>query len=195
MHKGLFSTALLCILLLSGHRADGAVADPALYKKWHDSCLSGGTGDIDASISKYEARLAANPKDYLAQAYLGSACALRARESFWGPTKLKYLKRGQSLLDSAVASAPKDPPVRMVRAIAYFRVPERFGVRPTSIKDFQILVPIALKPDGPLRLNDRQAILYYAHLAYKEGGVPDAAKLKASCHELAPGSHYGKLSR
>ena len=195
MRKFLLPAAVLSFALVSEFHARAAESSAALYKSWNDACLSGGTAEIDAAIAKYEARLARDSKDYLAQAYLGSACALRAKESFWGPTKLSYLKRGQSLLNSAVAAAPKDPQVRMVRAIACYKVPERFGVRPTSIQDFKILVPIAEKPEGPLSTNDRQAILYYAHLAYKEAGMADAAKLKATCHRLDPASHYGKLTK
>ncbi len=169
--------------------------DPALYKSWHDTCLTGDTGDIDAVIARYEARLKKNPADHLAQAYLGSACALRARESFWGPTKLKFLKRGKSLLDSAVAAAPDNPRVRMIRAIAYLKVPEKFGTRPTSLADFRVLIPIARPAASNLTPAERQAILYHAWLAHQEAADPSAADLKAACHRIAPDSSYGRLTK
>ena len=56
------------------------------------------------SIEDFEAKLKEDPKDHLARAYLGSACALRAKAGFWGPSKLKYLKRGKKLLDDAVTA-------------------------------------------------------------------------------------------
>lgn len=172
-----------------------SLASPETYKKWHDVCLTGGTKEIDAEINKFEARLAANPGDHLARAYLGSACALRAKAGFWGPTKLKYLKLGQRHLNDAITAAPNDPRVRMVRAIGYYRVPKRFKVRPTSISDFKKIVPVARNPKGGLKSNERQAILYYAHLAFTEEGEPGAAKLKADCHRIDPASPYGKLTK
>ncbi len=145
---------LAAVLLTVGARAD----DAATYKKWHDACVSGDSASIDKQIKKYEGRIAKNKKDYLAQAYLGSACALRAKESFWGTTKLKYLKRGKKILDGAVAGSPKDPLVRTIRAISYYKVPKRFKTRPTCIKDFQILVPIGI--DRELSFPDPFCIVF-----------------------------------
>lgn len=186
--------AALILGITPAHAASDA-ASVATYKTWHDVCLGGDTGKIDTQIKKFEAQLAKDPNDHLAQAFLGSACALRAKAGSWPPTKLKFLKLGKQHLDSAVAAAPDDARVRMIRAIAYYKVPERFDVRPTSLKDFELLIPIAKNPKGRLKPNEQQAILYYAHLAYQEDARPGAAELKASCHKLAPDSHYGKLTR
>ena len=168
---------------------------PQLYKQWHDVCLSGKTKDIDLQIEKFEAQLKKNPKDYLSQVYLGSACALRAKASFWGPSKLKFLRRGQKLMDSAVESAPNDHRVRMVRAIGCYKVPKKFKRRTIAIQDCKTLVPAAKNKQNDLQTNERQVILYYAYLTYKEEGVNGAEKIKASCHKLAPDSKYGKLTR
>lgn len=172
-----------------------ALASPELYRKWNDACLVGDTKQIDGYIRKFEECLASDPDDDLARAYLGSACALRSKAGFWGPTKLKFLNLGRKHLDDAVARAPEDARVRMVRAVGYYRVPKRFNVRATSIADFKILVPIAENGKAGLKINERQAILYYAHLAFLEEGEPDAASVKARCHRLDPGSKYGKLTK
>ena len=165
-----------------------------LYLDWHNKCLTKKTGDIDAHIAKYEAQLTANNNDQLARVYLGSACALRAKASFWGPTKLKYLKRGQKLMDQAVKADPQNPRVRMVRAIGSYKVPKRFNRRPIAVADFEFLIPIASTKSSSLNTNERQAILYYAWLTFKEEGHKDAVKLKRHCHQLAPTSKYGKLT-
>jgi hypothetical protein len=180
----LLSTGMLC-----------GETTPELYKRWHDVCLAGDTRQIDGQIGMYEARLARDSKDQLARAYLGSACALRAKHSFWGPTKLQFLKRGRALLDAAVLSAPDDARVRMVRAIGYYKVPRRFGVRPVAINDFKRLVPVAKRPGGKLTTRECQAVLYYAFLTYSEEGEPGAEELKTSCHRLDPASDYGKLTK
>lgn len=176
------------------HAASDAVSAET-YKKWHDVCLGGDNDKINTQIKKFEAQLEKDPNDHLAEAFLGSACALRAKAASWPPTKLKFLKLGKQHLDSAVAAAPDDARVRMVRAIAYYMVPGRFDVRPVSLEDFEILIPIAKNPRGRLTLNEQQAILYYGHLAYQEDARPDATELRTSCHTLAPDSSYGKLTK
>lgn len=169
------------------------------YKQWHDICLTGKSKQIDAQIKKFETQLAEDPNDQLAKVYLGSACALRSKATFWGPSKLKFLKRGQTLMDQAVAQAPKNPRVRMVRAIGCYKVPKKFKRRPMAVADFNILVPIARKPakaaGSDLLDNERQAILYYAYLTYSEEGVEGANAVKQYCHQINPDSEYGKRTR
>ena len=187
----------LTVLLLALLSTGGVCGEttPELYKRWHDVCLAGDTKQIDVQIGKYEVRLARNPKDQLARAYLGSACALRAKHSFWGPTKAKFLKRGRGLLDAAVSGAPDDARVRMVRAIGYYKVPKRFGVRPVAINDFKRLIPTAKRPGGKLTTREFQAVLYYAFLTFSEEGEPGAGELRKFCHRLDPKSDYGKLTK
>ena len=165
------------------------------YYNWHLKALDGDLADIDAQIVQFTERLHADPNDHLARAYLGSSYALRARESTWPPTRLKYLKLGRKTIDQAVAAAPANPRIRLIRAIAYYRVPLRFKVRHTSLNDFEILIPIAQAPDSPLDLNERQALLYYAFLAHQEANLPTAAALKNACHRLDPSSTLGKATR
>lgn len=166
-----------------------------LYLEWHNRCLEGTTSEIDAQIKRFEASLRADNNDQLARVYLGSACALRAKASFWGPTKLKYLRRGQMLMDQAVEAAPDHPRVRMVRAIASYKVPKRFGRRKIAIADFEKLMPAVTQQASALQMNERQVILYYAWLTFKEEGHKDAHQVRSTCHRLAPDSKYGKLTR
>lgn len=186
---------VLGFFLPSGVHAGTPAEDLELYRKWHDVCLSGGVEAIDGQIKKFEGRLRKNPKDFLAQAFMGSACALRAKAGFWGPTKLKFLKRGEKLMNSAVAAAPTDPRVRMVRAIAYYRIPKRFKKRATSVADFKHLMLIAKDPAGGLEKEERQVILYYASLAFAEEGMASAKELRALCRKIDPNSVYGKKAR
>ncbi|MDA0767443.1 MAG: hypothetical protein O3A92_11555 [Verrucomicrobia bacterium] len=184
---------LLLLVAVAGRLAGESL--PESYRKWHDQCMTEDTGQIDVQIARFEGRIAADGKDQLARAYLGSACALRAKAGFWGPTKLKYLNRGKAYLEASVAGAPNDPRVRMVRAIGYYKVPERFGTRPTSVKDFEFLIPIAREGKGGLKMNERQVILYYASLVFAEEGKAGAGELRKACHGLDPESRYGVLTR
>ncbi|MFC5051117.1 hypothetical protein ACFPK9_10925 [Rubritalea spongiae] len=165
------------------------------YLNWHNLCLNADTDTIDTQIKKFESQIAIHPNDNLAKAYLGSAYALRAKSSTWWLTKLKYLNKGKATMNAAIAAAPNDPRVRMVRAIAYYKVPKRFDLRPTSISDFKQIIPVALKNASPLAINERQAILYYAYLAYEDENLKGAETFKQACYKLNSSSKYGKLTR
>ena len=195
------ATAFLLVFCLIGNSysndqnvAAKAKANNKIYHQWHNICLNGDTDQIDAQIKRFEARLKTNPNDQLARVYLGSANALRAKASFWVLTKLKYVKEGQRLMDEAVQKAPTQPRVRLIRAAASYKVPKQFGRRKIAIADFEKLMPIAA--DGPSNLtdNERQVILYYAWLTFKDDKHPRADKAKALCHAIAPNSKYGKLT-
>lgn len=165
------------------------------YKQWHDICLQGDVDKIEEQIAKFEAQITANPKDDLARAYLGSSYALKAKHSLFPPTKLSSLKKGKALLEEAVKGSPDNPRVRMVRAIAYYRVPKRFDTRPTSVADFENLLEETKKKSSVLQKNEKQVILYYAWLAFTEEKNQHAAEAKALCHKLDPDSEYGKLTK
>lgn len=192
--KAVLSVFFLLLLPRYAEAAPDLVSH-ALYLKWHKQCLALEPEVIDKQIHRFSSQLKANPNDYLAQAYLGSAHALRAKASFWGPTKLKHLRLGQKLLDQAVSSAPKDPRVRMVRAIGYYKVPKIFQTRSTSLADFQFLLPHTELQNGILNNNERQAILFYAYRIYQEENQPNFLTIKRRCHRINPHSYYGKQTR
>ena len=196
-----FSVITLFILLGQGGGCEANAANasgevgPDTLKKWHDICISGNVKQIDDQIDNFEKHLNSNSNDYLAQVYLGGAYALRAEASFWGPSKLSYLKRAEKMMDTAVAAAPSDARVRMVNAIGSYRIPVRFKRRAIAVRDFKILVPIAKSDDGELTVRERQAVLYYAFLTFTEEGINGAQELKGLCHQLDSGSKYGKLTQ
>jgi len=200
--KNISKGALAALIILSLGGPDLGLAveapgkgDPEVLRKWHDVCLAGNAKQIDAQIEKFEQHLNSNSKDYLAQVYLGGAYALRSKASFWGPTKLSYLKRAGEMMDSAVAAAPSDARVRMVNAIGSYRIPVKFKRRPIAVRDFKILVPIAKSNSGELSVRERQAVLYYASLTFAEEGINGALELKNLCHNLDSKSKYGKLAQ
>ena len=163
--------------------------------QWHDVCLQGNTDKIAEQIRKFETELKKHPHNELARAYLGSSYALKAKYSFFPPTKLSSLKKGKTLLEEAVKASPNDPRVRMVRAIAYYKVPKRFDTRPTSISDFEALLTEVKNKKSSLKSNEKQAILYYAYLAFSDANHKDAATAKLLCHKIDPNSEYGKLTK
>lgn len=183
------------VISITAHAHTSSASQNITYLEWHNSCLKGDTKIIDAQIEKFESRLSRSPDDRLAQAYLGSAYALRAKHSSWPLTKLKFLNKGKATMDTAVESSPNDPRVSMVRAIAYYKVPKFLNCRATSIADFKRIAPIAVKEPSPLETAERQAILYYAYLAYKEEGIKEAEHMRLNCYQLCPASKYGALTK
>ena len=190
--KILLQILAVALCLLSGNLTAATSAETLnKYRTWHDVCLQGDVKQIDVQIAKFEQQLAANPNDSLAKAFLGSACALRAKHGKWGPTKLKYLRRGRKLMEESVSASPTDARVRMVRAIGYSRIPKRFGVRSIAVKDFQTLIPVAKAGEG-LTKGERQAILYHAALTYREEKMAGSEELMTACRKIDPNSKYGK---
>lgn len=172
-----------------------AISENEKLRQWHDECLQGNTKKIAQQIKKFEAELAIDPANSLARAYLGSSYALKAKHSFFPPTKLSSLKKGKALMEAAVEASPTKPRVRMVRAIAYYKVPKQFDTRPTSISDFEKLLNEAKSPKSTLKANEKQVILYYASLAFAEDHHKSANEAKKLCHEIDPNSEYGKLTK
>ena len=179
----------------AAHKAEPKLAEHDKFRQWHDVCLQGDTDKIAQQITKFEWLLKRSPSNDLARAYLGSAYALKAKHSFFPLTKLNSLKKGKSLLEAAVKGSPTNPRVRMVRAIAYYRVPKRFDTRPTSISDFELLLTEAKKETSILMPNEKQASLYYASLAFAEEKHGSANQAKILCHKIDPNSKYGKLTK
>lgn len=164
------------------------------YQKWHQECLNGDdVTTIDQVIERFQTQLDSDPKDHLAKVYLGSAYTLRSAESFWGPKKLEYLKRGGTLMDEAVKAAPKDPRVRFIRAVNGYKVPRRFKRRAIAVSDFLILLPLAEKGRHGLTKRERQAMLFYAWKTFsEEGRIASAERAKQACQKIDPRSWYGQ---
>ena len=166
-----------------------------LYQLWNEQSIVGGVDVVDTQIDRLKKALAKDPSDELARAFLGSSFALRAKHGWWGPTKLSDLKKGKKLLELAVQRAPQDPRVRLVRAAAYSRVPKKFGVRNTSISDFETLVRIADQGQkSDLTANERQAIYYFAAQLWTEENR-SAANLYQRCISVSPNSAYGRKAK
>ena len=107
-------------------------------------------------------------RNYVLLAYLGSAYTLSSRDSWPGPGKLAFLRKGGASLDAAVAGDPANPAVRFVRAINYYELPALFGKHKTANDDFQVLVRQLeglLPMPFTLNTDTRQAIFYYAGLS------------------------------
>jgi hypothetical protein len=135
------------------------------------------------------------PNNYLLMAYLGSAYALDSRDSWIGPGKLSYLKKGDVALDTAVKSDPTNPAIRLLRAMNYYELPAMFGKHRAAHDDFAFLIEQlhgALPMPYALTNDTKQAIYYYAGLSDiqfdDQAGAKDAWQTGLA---LAPQSPLG----
>jgi hypothetical protein len=108
------------------------------------------------------------PDNYLLLAYLGSVYALDSRDSWIGPGKIDYLRKGDKALDDAVDGDPSNPAIRLLRAMNYYELPAMFGKHRAAHDDFEYLLA-QLKGTLPMPFTlsneSRQAIYYYAGLS------------------------------
>ena len=182
---------MMLLAMLAGLAQADRIRD---YHEWQQACVNAkDAGTIDGYIAKFRQCLDSNPGDHLARVNLGSAYTLRSAETFWGPKKFDYLKKGGKLMDEAVTAAPNDARVRFLRAANAFRVPQRFGRRQVAVADFEILLPVAIQGGQGLSVRERQAMLYFAWQTFaEEGKADDAEKARSACHRLDPQSGYGQ---
>ncbi len=175
---------LLASLAAAGALAVGVGTTPDPFKDpevlaIHDLHMRAERGDKKATkelIVVLEASCKSHPHNHLLRAYLGSAYTLASRDAFPGPSKLNFLKDGLKTMDAAVESAPDQPAVRFIRAVNNYHLPAFINRRDDARADFEILVGQLKEGDHGLSPSTRQAIFYYAGLAFKQTRQPEAAR-------------------
>ncbi|CAG7630637.1 hypothetical protein ACFQI7_16895 [Paenibacillus allorhizosphaerae] len=128
-----------------------------------------------ASVQEANRLLELLRRDYpgvtLAEAYHGSTMILVARDATKPLDKLKWCKNGLMLLDRAVAAAPHDLMVRLLRGKAAFQLPEKYFKRTqTAIEDYTFLIDQELRQPGVLEADEYPNIIYELGEAYQSVG-------------------------
>ncbi len=147
-------------------------------------------GDKQATkdlVTKLENLVALHPENALILSYLGSAYTLASRDTFPGPTKYNYLKKGLMTMDKAVEDHPEEVSARFIRAVNNYHLPTFINRRDNARDDFKILVE-AIEQDATLLSPEtRQAIYYFAGLSFKQTKETEKAKdsLQKGIRELA----------
>ncbi len=132
--------------------------------------LSGDKQAVIDCIAALEAALAAQPNDQLARVYLGSAYTLRSRDLSFGMAKLDALRKGNALMDEAVAAAPDNTHVRLLRAVTYEAFPAILGRRKIARQELEALVAAIEKNPAQLKPADRQLLYLNAGEAANKAG-------------------------
>lgn len=120
------------------------------------------------------------------QAFLGTIEMLKARDWDGGFfqrlfKRKRLVQQGIEKLDRAVKAHPDDPQVRIVRAIAYLRVPSLFGKFEVGLADMERVVQWMEEgkinvPEEEFLFRDRSSLYYYAGQYYLKKGEKEKAK-------------------
>jgi pyruvate/2-oxoglutarate dehydrogenase complex dihydrolipoamide acyltransferase (E2) component len=88
------------------------------------------------------------PGSTLADAYYGSTLILVARDQTKPLDKLKWSNQGLKILDKAVADAPHDTTIRLLRGKNAYNLPEQYFQRTqTAIEDYTFLIQQGAQQD------------------------------------------------
>jgi hypothetical protein len=133
---------LIAITRLSGALPVETEIAP-LYKR----AIAGDKEATEQCIALLEKLNDAEPANQVARVYLGSAYALRSRDMNFGFAKLATFRRSMQIMDAAVAAAPENPRVRLVRALTCDPLPAFLGRKQIARDDFAKLS--AMSKDEP----------------------------------------------
>lgn len=103
----------------------------ALGEALADRAMFGDHEAVDAALQQYEAIVSRDPSHALARARRGFLWVLQAGDLATPRAQLDRARRGFAEMDAAVALAPTDPAVRLVRARNAYQMPawlERGGI-------------------------------------------------------------------
>ena len=183
-------------LVLFATLVEGRAIEEAEIAKLYRAGVAGDHLAVERCIGELEAVVAAQPKNQLAQVYLGSAYTLRSRDLGIGSRKLQVLKDGLAKMDRAVIADPKDSRVRLVRAMTTDALPFFIGRRAEAAQDFQRLAEEAhARPQG-FSEGDLQMIYFFAGNAAKaRGDRPAAVKLWNESTEHPGDPRLGEKAR
>jgi len=124
--------------------------------------VAGDKQAVEKCIAFLEATLKRQPSNELARVYLGSAYTLRSRDMGFGPGKLAMLKQGLALMDAAVAAAPHNYRLRLVRGLTTDSLPFFLGRKQSTREDFELLAAIARRDPAQFTAGDLQAVREHA---------------------------------
>jgi tetratricopeptide (TPR) repeat protein len=153
----------------------------------------------DASKKAVEYLSKANkidPEDFLILATLGSATTLFGRDSKGIIAKTKFTKKGNTMIDRAVAKAPDNFEIRLIRANVNINLPKLFGRRKMAEKDFLYIEEIIKKSPKEVPVGAQAQVYYKLGMIYDSDGDDSTAESYfKKALEISPDSVWGKKAR
>ncbi|MGI9089448.1 MAG: hypothetical protein ACR2HH_17185 [Chthoniobacterales bacterium] len=183
-----FGGVLASVILLASSVAFAASDEKEIGELYRRG-LAGDKVAVVECIDRLEATMQAQPGNQVARVYLGSAYTLRSRDLGIGLEKIRVLKRGLTTMDEAVAAAPNEPKVLLVRALTNSALPAFLGQAASSRRDFARLAEIAENAPSKFQEGDLQVIYFQAGFAAKTRGDRAGARVffrKSLTHPADP---------
>jgi hypothetical protein len=135
-------TRLLALLLPLALNTGGADAWLTRVRELYLSAVTD-PRDIESGLSALaRARDAGSSAPELLTAYEGALVTLRAKHGTWPPSRLRHLREGLALLDSAVRAAPDEAEIRYLRLLSCYFLPRILGRAGSVREDFSALARI-----------------------------------------------------
>lgn len=172
--------ALLGIGLATVARADCTLDDGIAFA---NAARKGDGASVQMAIDCLEVLEQNAPENYTVLAYLGSAYALKGRDSSEVSDKLRFTNIGLDNLDYAVELAPNDFVVRIIRWNVSKALPSMFGRETKIVEDLHALDAIFQQAQHPRMA--KEMIPAYAMLVELEPGNATWAEKKAKAEALA----------
>lgn len=153
------------VVFASVSLAAGEVSDVAALVREGESQLRsaaiGQEGAADRALAAFEAALQADPAHARARAGRGMALTSQALTA---PLhrKLALARQGCAELDAAVAAAPADAAIRLMRATQAVLMPVEFDRQPVAEGDFALLLTWARDSRVSMPPETRRGIFYQA---------------------------------
>ena len=144
----------------------------------HDRALEGDDEAAEKAVEQLERYLERFSKDGEARAYLGSACAMIARDASSVVNKMRYANRGLRHLDRALDVAPRVFAVRLIRAKVNSSLPKMFKRGDAALDD--MLALDAIYREAPSPTLAREMVEIYEELQTR---APDAGPWAARLDE------------
>ena len=134
-----------------------------------------------------ESALVADPGNTFARTLLGSAIVISAREPIWPGTRIRRVREGLAVMDTALRENPDDPDARFTRASNNLFLPDLFHRRETVRADFAWLQERADR--GEFAPDFRQYVfLYHGYALKRWGDTKRARELWEAGLNIAPSS-------
>ena len=138
--------------------------------------FSAGKGNkeaVEKGVQTYQKLFKIDSSDVLAIAHYGCLLTMKARDSFFPWSKMKWTKKGIVQIDKAVNMAPENIQVRSIRATTYTNFPAMFKKLETALKDFNFILRKEKDCSDEFKLN---FYYYYGVALNKNKNIVEAKK-------------------
>jgi tetratricopeptide (TPR) repeat protein len=137
-----------------------------------------------------------DPEDFLILAALGSATTMVGRDSSGMIAKVKYTKKGNNMIDKAVAKDPDDFEIRLIRANVNINLPKLFGRKKMAKKDLLYIEETIKKSPKEVPSGAQAQVYYKLGTIYDSDGDDSTAKLYfKKALEISADSVWGEKAR